>query len=81
MATMMLFHSVAAIVCGKASVDITSHTANAVFTQRNIMSLVNRLLPQGRDRQARPGHESVSAWAPSPLTKLADEAATMNNER
>lgn len=45
--------------------------------------LANRLLPgpAGEDgREARPGWQSPSRWAPSLLTRLSDRAAVENNE-
>ncbi len=47
------------------------------------MAMVNRLLPQATGTSGdirRSGWESQSRWAPSPLTYLADSAATANNE-
>ena len=48
-----------------------------------LMELAARLLPgpAGEDGQeARPGWQTPSRWAPSALTRLADEAAVENNE-
>jgi NAD(P)-dependent dehydrogenase (short-subunit alcohol dehydrogenase family) len=48
----------------------------------DVMTLLNNLLPgpaAGGDN-ARPGHESESAWAPSKLTKSTYRAAEANNE-
>jgi NAD(P)-dependent dehydrogenase (short-subunit alcohol dehydrogenase family) len=48
----------------------------------DFMALMNRLLPgpaPGGD-EAKPGRESESGWAPSPLTALSDAAARENNE-
>jgi NAD(P)-dependent dehydrogenase (short-subunit alcohol dehydrogenase family) len=49
------------------------------------LQLVNRLLPAsveggGDGDEMRPGWQSASRWAPSLLTRLADEAAVRNNE-
>ena len=47
------------------------------------MSVVNRLLPGPIDEsgdQAHSGWQSLSAWAPSRLTKLTERAAAENNE-
>jgi NAD(P)-dependent dehydrogenase (short-subunit alcohol dehydrogenase family) len=49
------------------------------------LQLVNRLLPApveggGDGDEMRPGWQSGSRWAPSLLTRLADEAAVRNNE-
>jgi NAD(P)-dependent dehydrogenase (short-subunit alcohol dehydrogenase family) len=47
------------------------------------LELVDRFLPgpAGEDgREARPGWQSASRWAPSLLTRLSDEAAVENNE-
>lgn len=47
------------------------------------MMLVNRLLPGATDEggdELRTGWESRSNWSPSPLTRLADQAAADNNE-
>ena len=49
------------------------------------MVLMNRLLPEPSPypdgNRARPGRESESAWAPSVLTTLNEQAARENNER
>ncbi|HEY0510676.1 MAG TPA: SDR family oxidoreductase [Thermoanaerobaculia bacterium] len=48
-----------------------------------LLELAARMLPgpSGADGQeARPGWQSTSRWAPSLLTRLADEAAVENNE-
>src|SRR3954470_2717491 len=48
------------------------------------LKLAVRLLPgpsgDGDGEEARPGWQSTSRWAPSLLTRLADEAAVENNE-
>jgi NAD(P)-dependent dehydrogenase (short-subunit alcohol dehydrogenase family) len=47
------------------------------------LELAARLLPGPADAdgdEARPGWQSTSRWAPSLLTRLADEAAVENNE-
>ncbi len=59
--------------------------ANAVAPNlvARCLELAARLLPgpAGEDGQeARPGWQSSSRWAPSALTRLADEAAVENNE-
>lgn len=48
----------------------------------DVMSLIDRLLPGPAPDgdEARPGRESQSAWAPSVLTTLSDQAARENNE-
>ncbi len=49
-----------------------------------LLEVVNRLLPSpaedGDGQEARPGWQHASSWAPSLLTRLADEAAVENNE-
>lgn len=63
-------------------------TAAAVATlapglTARVQELANRLLPgpAGEDgREARPGWQSPSRWAPSFLTRLSDRAAVENNE-
>ncbi len=48
-----------------------------------LLELADRMLPgpDGEDGQeSRPGWQSTSRWAPSVLTRLADEAAVENNE-
>ena len=49
-----------------------------------LLELVARLLPEpspdGDGEEARPGWQNSSRWAPSLLTRLADEAAVENNE-
>ena len=48
-----------------------------------LLELTARLLPgsNGEDgRESRPGWQNASRWAPSLLTRLADEAAVENNE-
>jgi short-subunit dehydrogenase len=46
------------------------------------LGLANRLLPGpgGVGTESRKGYESFSAWSPSPLTTLTEEAAVRNNE-
>lgn len=47
------------------------------------LELVNRLLPAPAEAdgdEPRPGWQQSSRWAPSRLTRLADEAAVANNE-
>ena len=48
------------------------------------LELVNRLLPgpaeNGDGQEAQPGWQHTSAWVPSLLTRLSDEAAVENNE-
>jgi hypothetical protein len=47
-----------------------------------ILSVVNQLLPApgGIGTQKAKGKESTSAWSPSWLTTLNEEAAVRNNE-
>jgi NAD(P)-dependent dehydrogenase (short-subunit alcohol dehydrogenase family) len=49
-----------------------------------LLELAVRLLPgpseDGDGEEARPGWQSTSRWAPSLLTRLADQAAVENNE-
>jgi NAD(P)-dependent dehydrogenase (short-subunit alcohol dehydrogenase family) len=47
-----------------------------------VLSLVNSILPKpgGIGRRAARGYESESAWAPSILTTLTEQAAEQNNE-
>jgi short-subunit dehydrogenase len=47
-----------------------------------ILAAVNQVLPRagGVGTQTRKGHESTSAWSPSWLTLLSEEAAVRNNE-
>jgi short-subunit dehydrogenase len=47
-----------------------------------VLGLANRLLPKpgGVGAQSRKGKESTSAWSPSWLTTLSEEAALRNNE-
>lgn len=51
-------------------------------TMSQVLALVNRLLPAagGAGPQSRKGRESTSAWSPSWLTTLNEEAAIRNNE-
>lgn len=51
-------------------------------TTRAILTTANRLLPEygGIEQRSARGHESESAWSPSPLTALSDRAARCNNE-
>jgi hypothetical protein len=47
------------------------------------MALMNRILPAPttpEGDQARPGRQSESSWAPSPLTTSTYDAANDNNE-
>ncbi len=47
------------------------------------MALANRMLPSATDAsgdRARSGWQSRSSWAPSPLTRLTEHAAVVNNE-
>jgi NAD(P)-dependent dehydrogenase (short-subunit alcohol dehydrogenase family) len=74
---------------GDAELTITMQAKLAVLARTvapevfaELMALTSKLLPgpaPGGD-QARPGRESESAWAPSALTALSDEAAARNNE-
>jgi hypothetical protein len=59
--------------------------ANYVFPGLvgNTLALVNRLLPGPTDAEgdeAKTGWESQSAFAPSVLTRLSDQATAQNNE-
>jgi hypothetical protein len=45
-----------------------------------VMSLVDGLLPSGKDRRPRSGSQSGSLLAPSILTRASDAAARRNNE-
>jgi len=48
-----------------------------------LLELADRFLPgpAGEEgKEARPGWQSTSRWAPSVLTRLSDEAAVENNE-
>ncbi|MEX2169611.1 MAG: SDR family oxidoreductase [Pirellulales bacterium] len=49
---------------------------------QSLLTLANRVLPEmgGIGRQAARGYDSQSAWSPSWLTTLSDEAARKNNE-
>jgi NAD(P)-dependent dehydrogenase (short-subunit alcohol dehydrogenase family) len=47
------------------------------------LGLIDRWLPPPTDAtgdRGRPGREAPSRWAPSPLTRLGDEASAANNE-
>ncbi|HKV06650.1 MAG TPA: SDR family NAD(P)-dependent oxidoreductase, partial [Thermoanaerobaculia bacterium] len=70
------------------TLTLQAKTAAAVATlapnvTARAQELANRLLPgpAGEDgREARPGWQSPSRWAPSLLTRLSDQAAVENNE-
>jgi short-subunit dehydrogenase len=49
---------------------------------RETLAIVNRFLPEmgGIGKQSAYGYESFSAWSPSMLTALTEEAAKRNNE-
>jgi NAD(P)-dependent dehydrogenase (short-subunit alcohol dehydrogenase family) len=49
---------------------------------REVLTFANRLLPEmgGIGKRAARGYESESAWSPSVLTALTEEAARKNNE-
>ena len=51
-------------------------------TMSQLLTLVNRLLPEagGAGTQTMKGRESTSAWSPSWLTTLNEQAAIRNNE-
>jgi hypothetical protein len=51
-------------------------------TMSQMLALTNRLLPDagGAGTQRVKGRDSKSAWSPSWLTTLNDEAALRNNE-
>ncbi len=58
-----------------------SHLAPGVFAR--LVALANKLLPGPagtRGDRHRPGRESRSKWAPSPVTALNDRAAVVNNQ-
>src|SRR5262245_20287722 len=74
---------------GRAALTITPAARFATIANGLLPNLVSRsmrvmnvLLPRsGVERvYARTGWESSSAWAPSPLTRLADRAIDRNNE-
>jgi NAD(P)-dependent dehydrogenase (short-subunit alcohol dehydrogenase family) len=74
---------------GKAELVITMQAKAAVLfeslfpeTNANLLSLINRLLPEagGIGRQSAKGSESSSIWSPSWLTTLNERAAFKNNE-
>jgi NAD(P)-dependent dehydrogenase (short-subunit alcohol dehydrogenase family) len=78
-----------ACVNGRAELVISIQAKAAVFldhllpeTSADVMTLVNRMLPQANGfgvRQAK-GKDSTSAWSPSLLTALTEKAALRNNE-
>src|SRR5690606_28058949 len=77
---------------GDAELIITVQARAAILARTlapelfaDAMVLMNRLLPEptahpGGD-VARPGRESESAWAPSVLATLSEQAAQANNEQ
>jgi NAD(P)-dependent dehydrogenase (short-subunit alcohol dehydrogenase family) len=75
---------------GDAELTITPPARFAVLmnamcprTMARLMSLSNRFLPAAAEKdgdQARSGWQSVSRFAPSPITRLTDRASTENNE-
>ena len=69
------------VVSLPAKVAVAVHGLLPGLSSR-ILSAVNRLLPGPGDGDARAkkGHESTSAWAPSALTVLTQQAAARNNE-
>ena len=71
------------VITLQAKLAILARTL-APETFADFMGLMNRLLPGpasvGGD-EAKPGRENESAWAPSMLTTLTDQAAQENNER
>lgn len=70
------------ILTNQARAAVLAATLAPNVTAR-LLEAVARLLPApaGEDGQeARPGWQSPSRWAPSVLTRLADEAAVENNE-
>jgi NAD(P)-dependent dehydrogenase (short-subunit alcohol dehydrogenase family) len=81
---------VAACRRGDAELIITVQARLAVLARdlapellADAMALMNRLLPgptTPEGDRARPGHESESRWAPSPLTASTYDAANENNE-
>ncbi len=75
---------------GDAELVITIQAKLAVLARAiapelvaDAMALMNRLLPDATGptgNVTRPGRESASKWAPSPLTALSNVAARRNNE-
>ena len=81
---------VAAARRGQPALTITIPARCLIFAQAimpnllaRILQLVNLLLPAnevGRGLVRQKGYDSLSAWAPSLLTILADQAAPLYNE-
>jgi NAD(P)-dependent dehydrogenase (short-subunit alcohol dehydrogenase family) len=70
------------ILTPQAKAAAIANTLAPNLTAR-LLEVAARLLPEpaGEDgREARPGWQTPSRWAPSALTRLADEAAVENNE-
>jgi short-subunit dehydrogenase len=69
------------ILRGPLNIGVTLQSLFPSLT-RETLALVNRLLPEmgGIGKGSAYGYESVSAWSPSVLTTLTDEAARRNNE-
>jgi NAD(P)-dependent dehydrogenase (short-subunit alcohol dehydrogenase family) len=71
------------VLSPQAKVATAAATLLPNLTAR-LLALANRLLPGPADGgdgdEARAGWQSTSRWAPSLLTRLADEAAVRNNE-
>jgi NAD(P)-dependent dehydrogenase (short-subunit alcohol dehydrogenase family) len=66
----------------QARAAVIANTLAPNLTAR-LLELTARLLPGPAEedgQQAKPGWQSSSRWAPSLLTRLADEAAVENNE-
>ncbi|HEV2843453.1 MAG TPA: SDR family oxidoreductase [Thermoanaerobaculia bacterium] len=72
----------ALILTPQAKVGVAVANLAPNLTAR-LQELADRMLPgpAGEDgREAKPGWQSSSRWAPSVLTRLSDEAAVENNE-
>jgi len=78
-----------ACVSGRAELIISIQAKTAVLldqlfgeTSAEVMSLVNKMLPDGNGFGVKTGkgRDSTSAWSPSLLTVLSEKAALRNNE-
>jgi NAD(P)-dependent dehydrogenase (short-subunit alcohol dehydrogenase family) len=74
------------VITPQARVAVAAAALMPGLTAR-ALALVNRLLPSPADgadgddgTESRPGWQQANRWAPSALTRLADEAAVENNE-
>ena len=74
------------IITPQARMAVAAATLMPGLTAR-VLEMVNRLLPSPADgadgddgTESRPGWQQANRWAPSALTRLADEAAVENNE-